>query len=657
MLTSRQRRTLETLCRRIAPAASKHSDSVIFDAVSRRIADMTAHHRRRLLLALNLIGSPSLALLLLGRPRGFGELSPEMQDLLLQRCEHHRLFTLRLAFTAVKRLIVNTWYGLPQALAEIRHPGPLHERAPLLAWEGALDSAQPVVAHTPRDRVRTREPMRNIIEASQIPGDLTVTTQFCIIGSGVGGSTAACVLAEAGRDVVILESGPFRTAADFPSDETTALRELYADAGMRGTDDLSLSILQGRCVGGGSTVNWMVMLRTPDYVLEEWARDHGVVDMSPGEMRAGFERFERENGVGRVADAAHSRANRLLLDGSRALGWRVESANVNARECMRSGACGLGCPYDAKQSMLKTYLARALDSGAHLYSGVHAVRITNTAGMKVVYAISSTGARVTIRAHRVILAAGAVETPALLQRSGLGNHNVGKHLRLHPTTAVVGVYDECVYAGTGIPLTAVCDEFVRLHGDYGHWIETAPLAAGLAATVLPGFGEAHRSQMKAYAHFAPLIVLARDGSPDDPSRGRVQWERRGRARIDYRLSHADRAILIHGMESAARIHFAMGARSVFTLHRAEETLRSTNDITKIRSANRRFGDPMLFSAHVIGTCRIGASARDGACNPDGELRGSNGIYVMDGSLLPTAPGVNPHETIAGMVHLLAGKMP
>jgi choline dehydrogenase-like flavoprotein len=305
--------------------------------------------------------------------------------------------------------------------------------------------------------------------------------------------------------------------------------------------------------------------------------------------------------------------------------------------------------------MLQTYLARALEAGAHLYSGVHAVRIANIAGVSIVHAISSTGMSVTIHARRVIVAAGAVETPALLQRSGLGNNNVGRHLRLHPTTAVVGVYVEPVYAGTGIPLTTLCDEFIRFRGDYGHWIETPPLATGLAATVLPGFGNAHRRQMKAYPHFAPLIVLIRDGSPDDPSRGRVQWHG-GRARIDYRLSNADRAILIHGMESAARIHFANGARSVFTLHRAGQTLGSVNDIAKIQSTNRRFGDPMLFSAHVNGTCRISNSARSGACSPDGELRGSVGVYVLDGSLLPTAPGVNPHETIAGIVRVLTAKM-
>ena len=213
-----------------------------------------------------------------------------------------------------------------------------------------------------------------------------------------------------------------------------------------------------------------------------------------------------------------------------------------------------------------------------------------------------------------------------------------------------------MYAASGIPLTTYCNEFVNLRGGYGHWIETPPLAAGLAAIALPGFGETHRSYMKQYRFMAPLIVLIRDGSPDDPSRGTVKWQRNGRVRVDYRLSDPDRGVLLHGMESAARIHFAMGAKSVLTLHRGERVLHSENDIPSIRSANATAGDPMMFSAHVNGTCRMGGSAALSACDPDGALRGARGVYVLDGSLLPTAPGVNPHETIAGVVDVLTQRM-
>ena len=640
MLTPRQRRTLEALCDRIAPAASGSYRDRLVDVLIERFADLPLFSRRRLLQAVNLVGSPALALLLIRRARGLGELDPAQQDLLLQRCATHPFVILRLTFDVLRQLIVNTWYGLPEARGEVGHPGPLPERQVLVGWEGPLAGSAPVVSGVHRERERDRLVPDGVVEASHLTSDSVISAEFCVIGSGVGGSVAACTLAEGGRDVVVLESGAFRSAADFSTEEVVAMRSLYADAGFRATEDAAMSILQARCVGGGSVVNWMVMLRTPDYVLDEWQRVYGVEDMSPSQMRSTFERFERENNVARVADGAHSRANRILLEGSRALGWRADSANVNARECLRSGLCGMGCPYDAKQSMPKTYLRRALSAGAKLYSGVHVDRVAVYPQHHMLTAQTAAGIRVIVNAAKVIVAAGAVETPALLQRSGIGNENVGKHLRLHPTTGVNGVYDEPVYAGTGIPLTTYCDEFIQLRGDYGHWIETPPLSPGLAAVAIPEFGAAHRERMKQYPFIGPLVVLARDGSPEGPSRGTVRWERSGRARIDYKLSNADRAILMHGMAAAAKIHEVMGAREVFRL------------MNRVRGGK----DPVLFSAHVNGTARMGGNPHLAACDPNGQLYGVRGVYVMDGSLLPSAPGVNPHETIASVVGVLAGKL-
>ena len=261
----------------------------------------------------------------------------------------------------------------------------------------------------------------------------------------------------------------------------------------------------------------------------------------------------------------------------------------------------------------------------------------------------------TVAADVVILAAGAVGTPVLLQRSGMAGAAVGRHLRLHPTTAVVGLYGEPFYAGAGIPLTAYCDEFVDLNDGYGHWIEAPPLTAGLAAVALPGFGKAHRSYMQHYPFLAPLIVLVRDGAPAGAARGTVH-ARDAHARIRYQLGNADRRALMHGLESAARMHFAMGALSVVTLHGHETVLRSAADLHLIAAASARSGDPALFSAHVNGTCRIGRDRRSSGCRPDGQVHGQPGVYVMDGSLLPTAPGVNPHETIAAVTSILAHKL-
>ena len=657
MLNRSQQLVLEAACRRIVPAAEAAGrNTVLCDAVRARIALLSSFQRRRTLRALDILGSRVLALWLVGRPLPFHRLPPHVQDRMLSRCEHSRWSVLRLLFTGLKRLIAHTWYGLPEARDEIGHHGPLTNRGVEFGWEGPLAGAQPLVATRVRGRERAAQRDAQVMRAQDIARDLSISAEFCIIGSGAGGAVAACTLSEAGRDVVIVEAGPYYTAADFATHEHEALHTLYAENGMRGTDDLAVSILQGRCAGGGTTVNWMVMLRTPDYVLDEWARDYGVENMSPAEMRPVFEQFEADTNVTTVPDHAHSRVNRLLLDGSHALGWQAQGASVNARDCMRSGLCGFGCPYDAKQSALKNYLARALRAGARMYCDTAAERITATSSGTTVFARCANGKRVVVNAKYLVLAAGAVETPALLQRSGWGNHNVGRHLRLHPTTAVVGIHSEPVYAASGIPLTTYCSEFMQWRGTYGCWIETPPFPAGLAAISMPGFGQMHRERMQQFPYLAPFIVLARDGIPADPSVGDVRWLRSGRVRIRYRLSESDRTLLVHGVESAARIQFASGAHTVFTLHRLPALLHSAREVNEVRALFQRAGDPVLFSAHVNGTCRMSAHERFGACNPEGALYGAKRMYVMDGSLLPTAPGVNPHETIAAVSLVLSRRL-
>jgi choline dehydrogenase-like flavoprotein len=196
-----------------------------------------------------------------------------------------------------------------------------------------------------------------------------------VIGTGAGGAVAAARLAEAGHEVVLLGEGGYYTAADFTEEEGPMTARLYAEGGTRATDDLSVAVFQGRSVGGGTTVNWMIMLRTPPYVLEEWETEHGLYGMGPKEMAPVFEEVEEEVHARTVPNDAHSPNNRIILEGARKLGWSAYSGKINASGCVRAGFCGLGCRYDAKQSMLLNYLPRAIEAGARLYSDVRAERI------------------------------------------------------------------------------------------------------------------------------------------------------------------------------------------------------------------------------------------------------------------------------------------
>jgi choline dehydrogenase-like flavoprotein len=582
---------------------------------------------------------------------------------------------LRTAFQAFRRLALGTHYSDPEVAAAIGHGGPLHTRQPAVAWEGPLpngqdDGAVAVGRADLRPRLAPSAPPRGVVRGADVRQDAHRTADVVVIGTGAGGAVAAARLAEAGFEVVILEEGAWYGPSDFTETEAPLAERLYADGAMRATDDLAVQLLQGRAVGGSTTINWMIMLRTPGFVLDEWRREHGLADLDAASLDAAFTRVEQDVHARPVPDDAHSPNNRVILDGAHALGWRASSAVINADGCVRSGFCGIGCRYEAKRGTLVTYVPRALAAGATLHADALAERIEvrerdggqGRAPLKRVHARvrdAATGAShaLTIDAPLVIVAAGAVGSPALLQRSGMGGDAVGRWLRLHPTTATIGVFDHEIVGSAGIPLSTMCDEHIRWNGsDYGFWLECPPFLPGLGAVAAPGFGRAHAACMAQFRHLGSVIALTRDGADTQASSGEVTVARDGRVSITYALTKADAQRVSASIEAAARLQLAAGAREVRTLHTEPVVVRSERELSRIRDASVAANRVGLFSAHVNGTCRMGGDRRRAATSPEGERHGARGVYVCDGSLLPTALGVNPQETIMALATVLSERL-
>jgi choline dehydrogenase-like flavoprotein len=393
-----------------------------------------------------------------------------------------------------------------------------------------------------------------------------------------------------------------------------------------------------------------------------------------------FARIEQEIHVAEVPNDAHSPANRILLDGARRLGWHATAGRINARGCVRAGFCGQGCRYGAKQSVDRVFLPRALAAGARLVPDARAERIEvverdgasngttqsarrSTAPLKRVHVtrldpisrkpIGSFVAEGPV----VMLGAGAIGTPTILQRSGLGGGGVGRFLRLHPTTAVVGEHADDVYGAAGIPQSAVCDEFSQRddHG-YGFWIECAPIHPALAAVAANGIGAEHRDLMRRFRKTTNLIVLVRDGSDLDASNGSVTLSSTGRVRISYKLGGRDRSNLVAGVEAGARILLAAGVTGVRTLHTRGGELHNESEIVALRTRGYGPLDLTMFSAHVNGTCRLGTDPRTSGADSTGQRHGVRGLSVVDGSLLPTGLGVNPQLTIMALASVIADRV-
>jgi choline dehydrogenase-like flavoprotein len=679
-LSRGERVTLEAVVRTVLPHlpdAPAHRGVLALVEDRIRSAPLSVSHD--LSVALRVLGSPMAQAIVTGRWRRFGRLSGGEREGTFQQWAVSAIPLARSVHQALRRLILSTWYATPEGRAEIGVRPPLHQRSPAVDWEGPVEGEAPLdsepvarrphAAHVPGAKPEPRPIPAAVVTADSLRGEVRLKADVVVIGSGAGGAVAAARFAEAGREVVIIEIGDYLHAPDFTEDEGTLVPRLYADQALRTTVDGSISLLQGGAVGGGTTVNWMLMLRPPERTLADWVR-MGITGFTMRDLAPHLDRVEQEVHARMTPADAHAPSNLALLDGARHLGWRASAARINARGCVRAGTCSLGCRYDAKQGGLLTYLPRAFSAGARLYANARVRRIEvmerNRAGgtpplKRVTAEVSDSPTRqvhgtLVVDAPIVVLAAGAVGTPVILEQSGLGGGGVGRYLWLHPTTGVMGRYPRETYPLAGIPQTALCDEF--LHRDangHGFWIECPALQPALAAAALPGFGPLHREAMRQLANTVAFIVLVRDGSGTDRSMGSVWVDRHGFTRIRYAMSAGDRFNAQLGAEAAARLHLAAGATDVQSLHTPPVTVRRETDIPAIRAASVAPNRGTWFSAHVNGTCRLGVNPATSGVTPHAERHGVRGLYVCDGSLLPTSLGVNPQETIMAMASLVVAR--
>ncbi len=479
--------------------------------------------------------------------------------------------------------------------------------------------------------------------------DLELSCDVVIVGSGAGGSVLAAGLAERGLDVIVLEEGPYATRDDFSQVEGEAYPMLYQDRFARATADAAIAVLQGRSVGGGTTVNWTTCFRTPQRVQDFWGERFGLdLDLDPH-----FEAVEQRLGVAEWPEELANANNRTLLDGCRALGWEAKALRRNVRGCVNSGYCGLGCPYDAKQGMLITTLQDLLDRGGSIISDCRALSIEHSGGRaSVVHGrVNDGGPRVTVRADKVVVAGGAINSPALLLASDINpNGQVGRHSFLHPVVALPARYPHDIEGWSGAPQSIGSHQHIDRGEQVGFFMEVPPLQPMLASAGLMGFGAMQRDFMKGLKRVSTLLSLMADGFHESAPGGTVSLRADGRPKLDYPISEG----LVEAFRAAhvamARVHLAAGATEAVTLHPQPLTVRSESDLAALKSAPYGALKHSIFTAHQMGGCRMTHDPSSRVVGTDHRVEGFENLYVVDGSVLPTSLGVNPSETIYALAH-------
>jgi choline dehydrogenase-like flavoprotein len=551
----------------------------------------------------------------------------------------------RFALQGLKALVMLFFYALPDAQGDnpnweaIGYPGPA--------------SAPP----SPEEAPKT-------IAVLDVDGeDAALSADVCVVGSGAGGSVIAARLAEAGKSVLVLEMGGYRNEQDFKQLELVGMQELYYGAGLARSDDGSIAILAGSTLGGGTVVNYMNCIRTPERIRREWA-EHGLEGVADPDYERRIDAVADRIGANTEAtkqNATHQRL-RAGLD-ARGLEHRpiVRNASLDD-DSAYCGYCPAGCQQGCKRSAMKTWLQDASDAGARCLVGCRVERILTEEGRATgveatVSRADGTGTRLTVHAPTVVAACGSVESPALLLRSGIGGPAVGKNLRLHPAYAVMGVYDEPIEGWSGQIQSLVSDDFQSLEDGHGFLVEATGMFPGLLGATFPwDDGASHKQLMHTLRWQAPFITVARDHGS-----GEVTIDELGRAVVRWGLDdEVDARLTVRAHVELARLHQAAGASEIFTTHSRTLRWRHGEDfaefLERIEGASYDAGDVACFTAHQMGACRMGSDPATSVADGRGQLHDTAGVWVGDASAFPTAPGVNPMVSIMALAHRTADMM-
>ncbi|PAN46914.1 hypothetical protein PAHAL_9G224200 [Panicum hallii] len=615
--------------------------------------------------------------------RKFADMPPERREAALQRWNRVRwLFPLRIAFAIVKILCHYVFYAMVNENSENPYWKAIgysvHEQR-----EGQAEAAPSPSRPLDVGVVETRLLNDNALLRSLVGRGLTVKPaasdadhhvvqcDAVIVGSGCGGGVAAAVLASAGYKVVVVEKGDYFTAADYSSIEGPSMERLFERGGIFCTSNVTTMIFTGATVGGGSAVNWSASIRTPREVTQEWAREHGLpVFASPGYVQAMDAVCDRLS----VTDGCREEGfqNKVVRRGCEALGLCADAVPRNSSEGHFCGSCNFGCPTGDKRGTDTTWLVDAVARGAVILTGCkaeHFVFEKNSSsgrgrgkkcvGLVATCASDGVSKKLRIEAKVSIAACGALMTPPLLRSSGLKNRHIGRNLHLHPVSMAWGYFPEsrqdpqlagkCYEGGIITSMHRVTERTI---------IETPALGPGAFAAMVPWeSGRDMKERMRRYSRTAHAFALVRDRGA-----GFVD----GEGRVRFTPSREDVEELRHGLRRALRILVAAGAAEVGT-HRSDgqrlrckglrdEDLEAFLDEVTVEKGpmhSRADRWALHCSAHQMGSCRMGSSPRDGAVDGRGESWEAEGLYVCDGSLLPTAVGVNPMITIQSIAYCLS----
>ncbi|KAI3798079.1 hypothetical protein L1987_33348 [Smallanthus sonchifolius] len=610
----------------------------------------------------------------------FSEICLHKREKIVQKWLKHRFLTpVRLGFVFIKSLCLLTFFSQVNEKSNnpsweaIGYKVDINEEHPKQQNERPLQKGMVEIMNETDHTLANSLMQKGLDVTENLKENICkIICDVVIIGSGSGGGVAAAILAKSGKKVVVLEKGNYFSQTDYSNLEGPSLDQLYESGGILPTLDGKVMIQAGSTVGGGSAVNWSACIKTPPPVLKEWAEEHKIKMYESHEYTSAMNKVCERIGVTEQC-VKEGFQNQVLRKGCENLGLKAEFVAQNASEKHYCGSCCFGCRSGDKKGTDSTWLVDAVELGAVIITGCKAEKLLLTNNdeekrrrRKCLGAVSQLlnhkiSKRLLIEAKVTISACGSLITPSLLISSGLRNPNIGKHLRLHPVLMAWGYFPQKdpILLGKnyeGGILTSV----YKPGFDENYILEVPALGPGtFAALCAWESGKDFKERMLRYSRTAHVFALVKDyGSGEVKSTGR----------ISYKFHKSDVENLKKGLKQAIGVLIAAGATEVGTQSSDGRRLKckgsSDEDVQEfLETVDARDGPLSMVedwniycSAHQMGSCRMGESEKEGAVDENGESWEAEGLYVCDGSILPSAVGVNPMITIQSTAYCLAQRI-
>lgn len=477
-----------------------------------------------------------------------------------------------------------------------------------------------------------------------------------VIGTGAGGAVVGTELSEAGYSVIFLEEGGHHPTTSFNPYASESIPRLYRDGGSTVIfGNPPIPYAEGRCVGGSTVVNGGMAYRAPERALQAWAELTRAPELGPKGLEALYERVEKRVHAAPQAPESVGQDSLIMMEGAKRLGWEYSVNQRNQEACVGANNCVLGCPTGAKQSTLVSYMPHALQKGALCLTEVRAERLLTERGRacgvigRAIHPVTRQADReLTVRARAVVVSAGAIQTPFFLQQHRVGSKSgqLGKNLLCHPNVKIVAVYPHDVMAWKGVSQNAQIREF----RNDGLLFAENFLPPGVLAAHIPVHGNPAWELMRRYNQMIVSGVLM-----EDSTTGEVK-KLLGMPHARYDITAFDHQRLLKGVRNLGLLHFEMGAEYILLPFSDAPTASSADELERICSTHRDRSTLELFTVHIMGTARMGATPADSVVDAHGQAWDVPGLYVADASLFPAAIGVNPQLSIMALSTRVAWHM-